>query len=233
MSDAVLSPFFNLRNSPKFYVIERVTSPCPRQTNIQLDLNCAYTMECVLSAIKRRPWCTLVVVDDATTATASDRLHIQIADFENISWEPVMSGDQATSSYLVRKGLSRKAQLALQIHRYLSKHTSSILKTAVPLTLTIETWNAFDDSMKVDLGRGMFANLDSHTSLRMPLRQRLDWCLEDVKDAVEHPDRASWHWILKPSVTNKGANIIVAKDWNDIVDALEDESDIREWVLQR
>lgn len=73
---------------------------------------------------------------------------VQIADFENVVWEPVLDGKHTASSYLVRKGLSRKAQLALQIKRYTSKHPETILKDAVPYSVIIETWDAFEE-MKV------------------------------------------------------------------------------------
>ncbi|RYY68834.1 hypothetical protein EON63_24365 [archaeon] len=55
--------------------------------------------------------------------------HLCMADFENIVWEDVLAHAPTdtlahtrtglcASSYLVRKGLARKAQLALQIKRY-------------------------------------------------------------------------------------------------------------------
>jgi hypothetical protein len=39
----------------------------------------------------------------------------------------------------------------------LSKNPNSILKTAIPFTLKIETWNAFED-MQLDFGGGTIAN---------------------------------------------------------------------------
>lgn len=241
--DPILRATFKFRRTNRFTIIDYRDDLKYRATDkevshrIYLNLNCEYTKSMVVAAIRRRPWCAILewpasesqlqhVHNDRSVAT------IQIADFESIVWEPVMSGSHMASSYLVRKGLSRKAQLAMQIRRYLSKHPTSVLVKSIPYTQIVETWNAFDD-MKLDFGRGTFASFDSSSAIRMPLRQRLEWCLEDVKDAVDHIDRQSWHWILKPSVTNKGSNIVVAKNWDQIVDALENESDIREWVLQR
>ena len=157
---------------------------------------------------------------------------LQFSDFENIEWEQVMQGKQGASSYLVRKGLSRKAQLSLQVRRYLCKHRASILSIAVPYTIILETWNAFDE-MKIDFGGGTFASFDTTTVLVAPLRQRLSWCLDDAKELLESSERDGWHWILKPSVTNKGADIAVVRDWEGVLDALEEVPDIREWVLQR
>ena len=58
-------------------------------------------------------------------------------------------------------------------------------------------------------------------------------CLYEAKSVVEDETRASWRWILKPSVTNKGSNIVMCDDWKDIIDALDDMKEQREWVLQR
>jgi len=129
----------------------------------------------------------------------------QISDFENIDWAPVLSGRHVTSSYLVRKGLARKAQLANQIKRYCSKHEGSLLRSAVPFTVVIETWDAFED-MRLDFGGGTFATFDTSMTMRStPLRQRLQFLLEEAKEIVESPERIDWLWILKPSVTNKGS----------------------------
>lgn len=90
--------------------------------------------------------------------------------------------------------------------------------------------------MKFEFGMGgslQFASFDTATVLQAPLRKRLDWCLEEIKEIFEMDDKKDWVWILKPSVTNKGADIVVLNDWNSLLDALEDVPDIREWVLQR
>jgi hypothetical protein len=111
------------------------------QLSICLNLACPYTSKVIQRVLSNLPHCTLSPLD------ASKKM-IQIADFENIEWEPVLEGQHAASSYLVRKGLSRKAQLALQIKRYQSKHPETILTDAVPYSLIIETWDAFEE-MKV------------------------------------------------------------------------------------
>ena len=194
---------------------------------VQLQVNSDYCLSIIDAAIKRRPWCT--IQGNKVKNTKHARI-VQIGDFENIEWENVMNGSQIASSYLVRKGLSRKAQLALQIKRYTSKHRESILSTATPFTLIIETWNAFED-MRVDFGHGTFASFDNNLIVNVALRQRLEWCLEDVKHTME--DTNCDHWILKSSVTNKGADIVIVKDWENLLDALEEVPDIREWVLQK
>ncbi len=198
-------------------------------TDVFVDLNCEYTKNIVLNALAMRPWCKIVSKIDLES---SSRI-IQVSDFENIDWDIVLKGRHGASSYLVRKGLSRKAQMALQIKRYISKHPDSILKTSFPVTIIIETWNAFDE-IKVDFGGGTFASFDSSTMLQTPLRKRLEWCLEDVKEIVVNSvNKEKWHWILKPSVTNKGMAISVHQSWESILDSLELDDNIREWVLQK
>lgn len=142
-----------------------------------------------------------------------------------------MEGKCGASSFLVRKGLSRKAQLSLQLKKFISKHPDSILRRAVPSTVILETWNAFEE-MKVDFGMGAVASFNDHSICAAPLRQRLDWCLAEQKESIE-ADLQRHSWILKPSVTNKGYHITVVDSWEQILDAIEEADHIREWVLQR
>jgi hypothetical protein len=188
---------------------------------------------------------------------------LQLCDFEHIDWDPILSGDGIASSYITRKGLSRKAQLSMQIRKYLSKHPASILKKSIPYTLIIDTWNAFDEDMKIDFGLGMTASFDasckhcpvtiptmlmanlSVDNIQMPLRQRLEWCLDDIRAEIFDPKHADWEWIMKPSVTNKGVDITLlnpyyvndesfaSNAWSHLLDTQEALPDIREWVLQK
>jgi tubulin---tyrosine ligase len=91
--------------------------------------------------------------------------------------------------------------------------------------------------MKLDLGGGVYASFDQGTGgsffMQSSLRQRMEWSLSDVQDEVKMQGREDWIWILKPSVTTKGTNITIHHTWEQILDALEENSDVREWVLQR
>ena len=40
-------------------------------------------------------------------------------------------------------------------------------------------------------------------------------------------------WILKPSATNKGSGILLVRVYDEALEAVYEESMIREWVLQR
>ena len=213
--------------------VKRPNEDCLIKFIIQLKVNCEYSASIIESCIKKRAWCLLDISSTQSTSDAASKDQIpviQIGDFENISWERVLDGSQIASSYLVRKGLSRKAQLALQIKRFCSKHKDCILRKATPFTLILETWSAFED-MRVDFGNGTFANFDTNMIMDVALRQRLEWSLEDVKLCME--DSHYDHWILKPSVTNKGVDIAIIQNWENLLDAIEAVPDIREWVLQK
>ena len=219
----ILIPTVVPNKTQKFSVLCAETRISNLDFNVSVEINCSYSAGVISGAIQRRPWCT------SKTNTA---FPVQLMDFENIVWEPVMSGACGGSSYLVRKGLSRKAQLSLQLRRFCSKNPSSILHKAVPFTMILETWNAFEE-MKLDFGRGTFASFEDHGITKAPLRQRLDWCLVDAKATMEDEVHAGKTWILKPSVTNKGQDIAVVKDWEDVLSTLESADHNREWVMQR
>lgn len=197
-------------------------------------VNSEYTREIVKEAIDRRPWCVAVKkryldLVEQGVEKGSALTTLQVSDFENINWELVMSRGQRASSYLVRKGLSRKAQLALQIRRYSTKRSNTILKECVPHTIILETWGAFDEMRVDNFGSGATFDVSD-----MPFRDRLEICLVDAKEVIESKIKEEgWRWILKPSVTNKGADIAICDSWAQVLDALEEMEMQREWVIQR
>ena len=225
-------PSLQCKQTKRYFVFDviRPGQDCLPKFIIQLHVNCEYSASIIESCIRKRAWCLLDTSSSKSVSRTDNVSVIQIGDFENISWESVLDGSQIASSYLVRKGLSRKAQLALQIKRFSSKNKDCILKKATPFTLILETWSAFED-MRVDFGNGTFANFDTNMVMDVALRQRLEWCLEDVKLSME--DNYCDHWILKPSVTNKGVDIAIIQNWESLLDAIEAVPDIREWVLQK
>ncbi|CAN0411133.1 unnamed protein product, partial [Pylaiella littoralis] len=144
-----------------------------------IDVVCMYTRELVVEGLARRRGAWRV-----TTDSAEATLHW--GDYEMIDWERVVSGELRTSSYCVRKGLSRKAQLSRYCNKYVSKRPGTPLKAALPRTLVIDTWEAFDDKMTFNLG-GDIAAFGSDLGVRqsVSLATRLDWCLGDAKDWIE------------------------------------------------
>ena len=228
-----LLPTFCLIQTKKFSVYSKVDSSSKAKAMVYLDIVCPYTDKIIRDCLRRRPWCQIAVSNEEISKKPPRGLRqYQISDFENIDWAPVLSGRHVASSYLVRKGLSRKAQLSLQIKRFLSKNPESVMKKAVPYTVIIETWDAFED-VRMNFGGGVFASFNTAQIVSTSLRKRLDFCLEEVKNIVNAQDMASWVWILKPSVTNKGMDIGIVKGWEEILDFLNESPDIREWVLQQ
>lgn len=216
------------KKTKRFIVFDVDATTYSNYWNILCDLNCPYSQSILLKCIEnRRNTCLRI---NSLKNTCSNKI-LQFCDFENIVWEPVMSGEHMASSYLIRKGLSRKAQLSLQLKKYFSKNKSNY-KQAFPYTIIIETWNAFEE-MKVDFSPGVFAAFDSSNFANTPFRQRLEWALDDVYYEISKEERTDWIWILKPSVTNKAADICLIKGWDNLINALEKVPDMREWVLQR
>lgn len=237
--DSVLLPTFDVVKTKKFSTISYVGWDGPCTWEVNLNLEDAYTHEIVKNALERRPgWVTCIpeeALDEAGKDKDPRKKVLQLCDFERIDWVPVMSGRHHAASYLVRKGLSRKAQLALQIRRYVSKHPTSVLRRAVPFTVILETWDAHEDDMKMDFGgvKASFGGISGMSMQHSSLRERLGWCLQDAKTEVEEDSRSEWFWILKPSYMNKGTDITICGMWDDVLDALVAVPDIREWVLQR
>lgn len=218
------------KKTKRFTVFDFNATYCayPHTWNILCNLNCSYSQRILLDCIESRQATCFRVY--SLNNTCSNKI-LQFCDFENIEWEPIMRGEQMASSFLIRKGLSRKAQMSLQLKKYFSKNKSKY-KQAFPYTIIIETWNAFEE-MKIDFSPGVFAAFDSLNFANTPFRQRLEWSLEDARYELTNAERADWIWILKPSVTNKAADICIVKGWDSLIDALEKVPDMREWVLQR
>jgi hypothetical protein len=79
--------------------------------------------------------------------------------------------------------------------------------TAQPRTIVVDTWEAFDDKMTFNLG-GDIASFgdDAGVVAAMSRADRLDWCLDSVREAMEAAEaEASGRdgWILKASTLNK------------------------------
>ncbi|CAM9797634.1 unnamed protein product [Ectocarpus sp. 12 AP-2014] len=146
---------------------------------ICVDVVCPYTRALVMEGLKRRRGAWRVTKD-----TANATLHW--GDYEMIDWERVVSGELRASSYCVRKGLSRKAQLSRYCNKYTSKRPGTPLEAAMPRTLVIDTWEAFDDDMTFNLG-GDIAAFGSDLGVRqsVSLETRLDWCLGDAQEWIE------------------------------------------------
>jgi tubulin--tyrosine ligase len=205
---------------------------------IVVDLCCSYSKRILLNELTSNYLGSYTIIhEDCFLRLSSMGIFphpiTQWADFESILWPQVLSNlHNKSSSYLIRKGLSRKAQFSYQLKKFTCKNKSSILHTAIPFTVIIDTWSAFEE-MKLDFGGGLLCSFDNSMVVNTPLRHKLEFILEDVKEIMNDTLREDWIWILKPSVVNKGIGISVIRKWDQLLDALEAEQDIREWVLQR
>lgn len=108
------------------------------------------------------------------------------------------------SSFAVRKGLTRKAQLAFGLKKWTSKRPASPLVGCFPETHVLQV----DDIDYIDE-----ALCD----------------LPEVRDAPEGEAR----WIVKPSVANRAAGVAVVDGCVGLRKALEAIPEMREWVVQR
>jgi hypothetical protein len=266
----MISQFFYPSKTRKFFTYEKIphqnylNNPTVESSSqtlhpftwfIYVDWNCDYTKNIILSTIQRRnQYCRLIkdITDDPLLKEFQRQFQrrpsiLQLSDFENIQWEYVLSERTMASSYLIRKGLSRKAQMALQFQRFLKKSAHSVLHQSVPETHIIETWDIFPDNTNTTsastassfLGQGFSFDLPHlHDWNRVSIREKLRWQFTNniellfLNSQENEKKEAEQAWILKPSVTNKGADISIIQNYDELLEKLEDEPSIREWVLQ-
>ncbi|KAJ2497386.1 tubulin--tyrosine ligase [Coemansia sp. RSA 1972] len=181
----------------------------------------------------------LIQVQTASNDDPKSDLLMHWREYETIDWTSVhRSSTIFSSAYCFRKGLIRKAQMAFNIKMYTAKHPSSILCTNVPETWIFELDDVdyLDEALMecFEVEQGMQANT-----------------------GVEDP-RLRQQFILKPSLTARGAGIYVFDTRERLQELLENEfasddesedeesgeesgglaqgqavSQIREWVIQR
>ena len=125
-------------------------------------------------------------------------------EYERIDWDRVASGKTMASSFAVRKGLTRKAQLAFGLKKWCSKRPASPLVGCFPETHVLQV----DD---VDY---------------------IDEALSDLPEVRDAPEGAA-KWIVKPSVANRAAGVAVVDGCAGLRRALEAIPEMREWVVQR
>lgn len=212
-----------------------------RYPNIFLDIDEPYTRHLIQRAFAQRPGYHVKLgpgsgMDAVSMPSDCD---FQWAEYERIDWDAVLAGHHPASSYFVRKGISRKAQLAHYTHRHVCKCPDSILATAIPKTVVIDTWSVWAESVE-NCGGGLADIVESMSSSSgVNQRQRLEKCLEAARVAMSDAETAYEQggdepvWILKGSTVNKGAGIYIVHLYEQVIDHCWTEPDIREWVLQR
>ncbi|GMI27715.1 hypothetical protein TeGR_g11567 [Tetraparma gracilis] len=209
--------------------------PAPTFPNVFLDINEPYTLSLIQSIFLARqesgcPYSiSLGPCAGSSPITPPAPCTFQLSEYERVAWAEVLAGELFTSNYCVRKGMSRKAQLALFVRRHVAKHPGSCLGKAVPHTIVVETWAAFEEDAQVTLGDGVKLGVEG---MGLGLVDRLKECAAEVAQTMDLDQREDTTYILKPSTTNKGAGICLIYCLEQLLDKLAELPDIREWVVQ-
>ncbi|KAJ1822359.1 tubulin--tyrosine ligase [Coemansia sp. RSA 2675] len=197
-----------------------------------VEMDEPYVQEILLAAFAK--YSPLLAVQTTGPATAPRLMHWR--EYEKIDWDAVhRSTTTFASAFCIRKGLIRKAQMSFNIKLFVAKNPDSILKTGVPETWIFE----LDDVYYLD--EALMECYEVEDGMR-------------ANEGIDDP-RSREQFILKPSLTGRGAGIYVfdtrerlesllerefaSDDEDEDADADEDQesgqavSQIREWVIQR
>jgi hypothetical protein len=179
--------------------------------------DCAYALRHWRAALARR-WRGWEVFGAGATAAEAAGAAAVLDEYEALDWAAVLAPPfRVASSFLVRKGLGRKAALAdaLRAHAARCGAACPLARAgAVPETACIDTFAAFHARPRW---------LDAASALAE--------CVADA-EALMARGAPGDLFILKPSVTNKGAGIALVGDAGELARALAAERDIGTWVLQ-
>jgi hypothetical protein len=216
--------------------------------HIFLDINEPYTRRQIIRAFchpsRQLDYRLVLGPGDGMEAVCMPPIcSFQWSEYERVHWDAVTAGKHGASSYMIRKGMSRKAQLAFYTRLYTSKHPACVLRQAMPLTVVIETWSLWDDdTLTQQQGSGLADVVTSlgtskHTDDKYNQRVRLDNCLREARELMLQADaeyergdsKAAPMWILKGSTVNKGCGIYIVHVYEELVDICWSENEIREW----
>ena len=244
------------KKEKKREIVEETVRDPPR--SIFLDVDEPYTRRIIANAFRRRFNDESFSVTLGPGSGMDDILlpygcDFQWAEYERIDWESVLAGKHGASSYCVRKGLSRKAQLAYYTHRYVIKNPTSILKDAIPQTVIIDTWSVWEQGMANSNQQGLADVVEAKANEGTcgngtNQREALEKCLIQAHQAMDSAEQEykMWTcgptfdtdkpnkkcppmWILKGSTVNKGAGIYLVHIYEQLVDILWSADFIREW----
>ncbi|KAI7869888.1 tubulin-tyrosine ligase family-domain-containing protein [Spinellus fusiger] len=203
-----------------------------------------YTKGAVVKALEKSTlkWSTNEDVTEENTEADLDspQISLQWLEYEQINWMHLARNTSTSmaNAYCIRKGLIRKSQLAYNITKYLSKYPQSILQQAIP-----ETWQF---------------ELDHEDYFEEAMNEVFEVERDLIQNEQMGEDEKKHVFIIKPSMANKAAGIVVfdsmqqlraiftkeqdsdSEDDNgsegDNGSDSEDEEDlmqVREWVIQR
>eukprot|EP01025_Chloroclados_australasicus_P033285 TRINITY_DN3389_c0_g1_i1.p1 TRINITY_DN3389_c0_g1~~TRINITY_DN3389_c0_g1_i1.p1 ORF type:complete len:450 (-),score=50.64 TRINITY_DN3389_c0_g1_i1:324-1673(-) len=185
-----------------------------RKLHVTVDLDCEYVRMMVVQAFQQRHdiW-DIQILQGKDGMDEPSGLSFQSdftwSEYERVHWEKVLQGEQYTGCYCVRKGLIRKAHLAFNIKKWVSKRgAQSKLAQSTPLTLIMDLPDIeyFEEAM-ADLPevRGIYLN-------------------GGRKDINK--------WIAKPSLTNQATSIFIFSTEEQLRENLSKHPCLREWVIQ-
>jgi hypothetical protein len=233
--------------------VSNLLAKSKHKLGVFLDVDEHYTRHLIINAfLKRKQYyhVTLGPGQGMEPVPLPSHCQFQWSEYERIDWDAVRAGKHGASSYCIRKGLSRKAQLAHFTHRFVCKNPHSILKRAIPETVVLDLWSVWESnadrhpglsSQKCGGVADVVVSIGSGTREKeMNQRKLLSQCLQEARTAMmqaendfENGTGSEPIWILKGSTTNKGAGIFIVHVYEQLLDLCWNESDIREWVLQR
>jgi tubulin--tyrosine ligase len=221
-----------------------LTTPPQPTRGIFLDVNEPYTRGVIAQALQARSSLFHVVhgpgVGEEPVPLPSE-CDFQWSEYERIDWDAVLAGRHGAASYCVRKGLSRKAQMAYYTRLHVAKHPTSLLRRAIPTTVVLDTWPVWEEGGHAT-ARGLadiLVTAAAPTSGSTNRRERLEQCLVEAAQAMREAteafearqDESAAYpvWILKGSTVNKGMGIYIVHLYEQVVDICWSETDIREW----
>jgi tubulin---tyrosine ligase len=202
-----------LRSAMALY--EVATSSSSSTHGPELALDCVYSARHWRAALHRRPW--------LFTAKGASPVRLCIVEYEAVDWDAVFSGRVVTNNLCVRKGLSRKGLFAHYLQRHAAKCKGCPLLDSLPPTAIIDTVGVFD--MRP-------AWLDFRSALAEALCDASD-LMESCQEVLGASTTTSPLFILKPSLTNKGAEITIVSSMDEVAAVVRRARSIGQWVLQR
>jgi len=202
---------------------------------VVLGIACPYARRHFRAALATRPWWSVWEVpaggasagceESADGPSSAWRTAMRLGataallEYEDIDWDAASGSDAAVvvNNYCVRKGLGRKANFARAVARHIVKCKSPHpcpLRDGVPHTAVIDMVPVF------------------HTRPAwMDYRSAVADAVADAEELLGGLP-AGGAAILKPSLTNKGAEISIVHTLDEVVAAVKAARDIGQWVLQ-
>ncbi len=183
--------------------------------------DCPYTLKHYLLAFSRRPAWRVLTRSGCTPGgipALYDQAVLWLDEYESLDWGVALSPPyRLLSNFCIRKGLGRKANFAQSMAAYLARRSGelqAVLGPCLPHTVVLDLYSALHSRPRW---------LDRESALAEALCE----AEEAMSGSPGQP------WILKPSITNKGAGIVIVHSLAELEAEVCREQDIAQWVLQR